>query len=86
MTGQFLIVCGGTVTLLRTWSPDGQVQRNDRPWTVAELAPAPEALPRVDVMADLTNFCEQAVGRAGLQSLLEYASSYLQQSRNTCYQ
>jgi NAD(P)-dependent dehydrogenase (short-subunit alcohol dehydrogenase family) len=80
MTGQFFTIRAGTVALLRNWSPDGQVQRDDRPWTVAELAPALEALPRPDVMAKLIDFFDQAVGRAGLQSLLEYANTYLQQS------
>jgi NAD(P)-dependent dehydrogenase (short-subunit alcohol dehydrogenase family) len=80
MTGQFLAVRGGTVTLLRSWSPDGQVQRGDQAWTVAELAPELEALPRPDVMAGLMHFFEEAVGPAELQVLVDYANTYFQQS------
>jgi len=80
MTGQFLTVRGSTVTLLRNWSSDGHVQRDDRAWTVAELAPELEALPRPDVMADLMHFFEAAVGPAELQVLADYANTYFQQS------
>ncbi|HTX96124.1 MAG TPA: SDR family NAD(P)-dependent oxidoreductase [Mycobacterium sp.] len=80
MTGQFLTVRGGTVTLLRGWAPDGQVQRDDRAWTVADLAPELEALPRPDVMAGLMAFFKEAVGPAELQVLVEYANTYFQQS------
>lgn len=80
MTGQFLVVRGGTVTLLRNWSPDGHVQRGDRPWTVADLAPQLGGLPRRDVMADLTHFFEEAVGPAELQVLVDYANTYFHQS------
>ncbi len=80
MTGQFLTVRGGAVTLLRNWSPDGQVQRDERAWTVAELAPALEALPRPDVMAELMHFFEDAVGPAELQTLINYANTYFEES------
>lgn len=80
MTGQFLAVRGGTVTLLRNWSRDGQVQRDDRPWTVAELASALEALPRPDVTAELMAALEEGLGRDGLQALLAYGNTYLEQS------
>jgi NAD(P)-dependent dehydrogenase (short-subunit alcohol dehydrogenase family) len=80
MTGQFLAVRGGTVTLLRNWSRDRQVQRNDRPWTVAELASAIETLPRPDVMAELMRALEEGLGRDGAQALLAYGNAYLEQS------
>jgi NAD(P)-dependent dehydrogenase (short-subunit alcohol dehydrogenase family) len=80
MTGQFLAVRGGAVTLLRNWSPDGQVQRGDRPWTVAELASALQGLPRQDVMAELMHFFEEAVGPTELQALVDYANTYFQES------
>ena len=80
MTGQFLAARGGTVTLLRNWSRDGQVQRDDRPWTVAELASALEALPRPDVTAELMAALEEGLGRDGLQALLAYGNTYLKQS------
>ena len=80
MTGQFLAVRGGTVTLLRNWSPDGYVQRGDRAWTVAELAPELEALPRPDVLAELMHFFEEAVGPAELQALVDYANTYFQEN------
>ncbi|OBI48156.1 SDR family NAD(P)-dependent oxidoreductase [Mycobacterium sp. E787] len=80
MTGQFLTVRGSTVTLLRGWAPDGQVQRGEEPWTVADLAPELEALPREDVMAGLMAFFEEAVGPAELQVLADYANTYFQQS------
>lgn len=80
MTGQFLAVRGGTVTLLRNWSPDGQVQRGGRPWTVAELGPALQGLPRPDVMAELMHFFEEAVGPAELQTLVDYANTYFEES------
>jgi NAD(P)-dependent dehydrogenase (short-subunit alcohol dehydrogenase family) len=79
MTGQFLAVRGGTVTLLRNWSRDGHVQRNDRPWTVAELASAVQTLPRPDVMAELLAALEEGLGRDGAQGLLAYGNAYLQQ-------
>lgn len=78
MTGEFLAVRGGTVTLLRNWSRDGRVQRDDSPWTVPALATALGGLPRVDVMTELMDFFREAVGREGLQALLEYAGAYLQ--------
>ena len=62
------------------WAPDGQVQRGDRAWTVADLAPELEALPRPDVMAGLMSFFEEAVGPAELQVLVDYANTYFQQS------
>jgi NAD(P)-dependent dehydrogenase (short-subunit alcohol dehydrogenase family) len=80
MTSQFLAVRGGTVTLLRNWSRGGQVQRNDRPWTVAELASAVQTLPRSDVMAELLATLEEALGRDGAQALFAYGNAYLQQS------
>ena len=80
MTGQFLAVRGGTVTLLRNWSRDGQIQRSDQPWTVAELASAFQALPRPNVMAELLAALEQALGRDGAQALLAYGHAYLEQS------
>jgi NAD(P)-dependent dehydrogenase (short-subunit alcohol dehydrogenase family) len=80
MTGQFLAVRGGAVTLLRNWSRDGQVQRNDPPWTVAELASALQTLPRPDVMAELLAALEEGLGRDGAQALLAYGNTYLEQS------
>jgi len=80
MTGQFLAVRGGTVTLLRNWSSDGQVERGDRAWTVAELRPELEGVPRPDVLADLMHFFEEAVGPAELQVLVDYADTYFQES------
>jgi NAD(P)-dependent dehydrogenase (short-subunit alcohol dehydrogenase family) len=80
MTGQFLAVRGGTVTLLRNWARDGQVERNDRPWAVAELASAIEALPRPDVMAELIAALEEGLGRDGAQTLVAYGNAYLDQS------
>jgi NAD(P)-dependent dehydrogenase (short-subunit alcohol dehydrogenase family) len=79
MTGQFLAVRGGTVTLLRNWSRDGHVQRNDRAWAVAELASAVQTLPRPDVMAELLASLEDALGRDGAQALLAYGETYLKQ-------
>jgi NAD(P)-dependent dehydrogenase (short-subunit alcohol dehydrogenase family) len=80
MTGQFLAVRGGAVTLLRNWSRDRQVQRNDPPWTVAELASALQTLPRPDVMAELLAALEESLGRDGAQALLAYGNAYLEQS------
>jgi hypothetical protein len=80
MTGQFLAVRGSTVALLRNWSPDGHVQRGDRAWTAAELAPELEALRRPDLMAELMHFFEEAVGPAELQVLVDYANTYFQES------
>jgi NAD(P)-dependent dehydrogenase (short-subunit alcohol dehydrogenase family) len=80
MTGQFLAVRGGTVALLRNWSRNGQVQREDRPWTVGELASALEALPCPDVMAELLAGLEEGLGRDGAQALLSYGNAYLEQS------
>jgi NAD(P)-dependent dehydrogenase (short-subunit alcohol dehydrogenase family) len=79
MTGQFLLVRGGTVTLLRNWSSDGRVEGGDRPWTVDALASELEGLPRPDVMAELMGFFEQAVGPAELHLLVDYANTYFQQ-------
>jgi len=79
MTGQFLAVRGGTVTLLRNWSRDGQIQGHDPPWTVAELASAIQTLPRSDLMAELLAGLEEALGRDGAQALLAYGNAYLQQ-------
>lgn len=79
MTGQFLAVRGGTVTLLRNWSRDGHVQCDDRPWTVGDLAPAVEALPRSDVMADLINDLEEALGKDGAAALVSYGNTFLEQ-------
>ncbi len=79
MTGQFLAVRGGTVTLLRNWSRDGHVQRDDRPWTVGDLAPALEALPRPDVMADLMDDLEEALGKDGATALFAYGNTFLDQ-------
>ena len=79
MTGQFLAVRGGAVTLLRNWSRDRQVQRNDPPWTVAELASALQTLPRPDVMAELLAALEEGLGRDGAQALLAYGETYLKQ-------
>jgi NAD(P)-dependent dehydrogenase (short-subunit alcohol dehydrogenase family) len=80
MTGQFLAVRGGTVTLLRNWSRGGQVQRDDSPWTVAELASAFQTVPRPDVMAELLAALEEGLGRDGAQALLAYGHAYLEQS------
>jgi NAD(P)-dependent dehydrogenase (short-subunit alcohol dehydrogenase family) len=77
MTGQFLAVRGGAITLLRNWSRDGYVQRDDRPWAVDELASALEALPRPDVMADLTSDLEQALGKDGAATLFSYGEALL---------
>ena len=77
MTGQFLAVRGGTVTLLRNWSRDGTVQRDDQPWTVSELESALGALPRPDVMADLDDFFENAVGKEGVAALFSYGTAFL---------
>jgi len=56
------------------------VQRGDRAWTVAELAPDLEGLPRPDVLADLMHFFEEAVGPAELQVLVGYADTYFHES------
>ena len=82
MNGQFVAVRGGTVTLLRNWSRDGQVQRNGRPWTVAELASAIQALPRPDVMAELMAALEDGLGRDGAEALLAYGNAHLQQGQS----
>lgn len=79
LTGQFLAVRGDTVTLLRNWSRDGHVQRDHQPWTVEDLAPALEALPRPDVMADLINDLEQALGKDGAAALVSYGNTFLEQ-------
>jgi NAD(P)-dependent dehydrogenase (short-subunit alcohol dehydrogenase family) len=79
MTGQFLAVRGGTVTLLRNWSRGGHVERGKRPWTVDELASALEALPRPDVMAELISDLEQALGKDGAAALVSYGSTFLEQ-------
>lgn len=80
LNGQFLAVRGGTVTLLRNWSRDGQVQRDDGPWTVAELAAALEALDRPDVMADLIAALEEGLGPAGAAALFSYGNAVLNQN------
>ena len=77
MTGQFLAVRGGTVTLLRNWTRDGHVQCDDQPWSVNQLAHVLEALPRPDVMADLMNDLEEALGKDGAATLLSYGTTYL---------
>jgi NAD(P)-dependent dehydrogenase (short-subunit alcohol dehydrogenase family) len=78
MTGQVLAVRGGTITLLRNWSRDGHVQRDDRPWTVGALAPALEALTRPDVMADLINDLEEALGKEGAAALISYGNTFFE--------
>jgi hypothetical protein len=75
-----LAVRGGTVTLLRNWSRDGQVQRDDGPWTVAELAAALEALDRPDVMADLIAALEEGLGPSGAAALVSYGNAVLNQN------
>ena len=80
MTGQFLAVHGGTVTMLRNWSADAHVQHGHRPWTVADLAPELEALPRPDTMDELMHFFAEAVGPAELRVLVNYANTYFRQS------
>lgn len=80
MTGQFLSVRGGTVTLLRNWSRAGQVQRDDQPWTVSELAPALEALPRPDVMTELMATLEEGLGPSGLAALQTYGNTFLNEN------
>ena len=77
MTGQFLSVRGGTVTLQHNWSPGGQVQRDGKPWTADELAPALEALPRPDVMAGLMTTLEESLGPDGMAALQSYGSALL---------
>ena len=77
MTGQFLLVRGGTVTLLRNWSRGSEVKRDGRPWTVSELAAALEALARPDVMAELMATLEEGLGPGGLAQLQSYGNTFL---------
>jgi NAD(P)-dependent dehydrogenase (short-subunit alcohol dehydrogenase family) len=79
MTGQSLAVRGNTVTLLRNWSRDGHVQRDDRPWSVGDLALALETLPRPDAMAELLNELEVALGKDGAAALLAYGARFFDQ-------
>jgi NAD(P)-dependent dehydrogenase (short-subunit alcohol dehydrogenase family) len=81
LTGQVLSIRGGAVIFCHGWTRGERVDREDRPWTVEELAPALEALPREDVMANLLATLEEVFGPSGLAALEAMANTALDERR-----